>query len=98
MILLYLGGVRVTSAVATKLAIDKYGSDAVRPMYFQIDSAHPDNDRFKSQCEEWYGKEIEVHRSHKHNDQFEVIIKDKYVNGPGGARCTLVLKKEFVKG
>ena len=42
----------VTSAVATKLAIDKYGSDAVRPMYFQIDSAHPDNDRFKSQCEE----------------------------------------------
>ena len=83
----------VTSAVATKLAIDKYGSDAVRPMYFQIDSAHPDNDRFKSQCEEWYGKKIEVHRSHKHNDQFEVIIKDKYVNGPGGARCTLVLKK-----
>ena len=83
----------VTSAVATKLAIDKYGLDAVRPMYFQIDSAHPDNERFKKECEEWYGKEIEVYSSHKHNDQFEVIIKDKYVNGPGGARCTLVLKK-----
>jgi len=54
----------VTSAVATKLAIDKYGLDAVRPMYFQIDSAHPDNERFKKECEEWYGKEIEVYSSH----------------------------------
>ena len=84
----------VTSAVATKLAIDEYGIDNVEPIYFAIDSAHPDNDRFKIQCEEWYGKEIRVARApEKYKDQFDVILKDKYVNGPSGARCTLVLKK-----
>jgi hypothetical protein len=83
----------VTSAVATKLAIDEYGKDNVLPIYFEIDSAHPDNVRFKTECEEWYGRPIEVSRSPKHRDQFDVIINDRYVNGPGGARCTLVLKK-----
>ena len=82
-----------TSAVATKLAIDEYGIDNVEPIYFAIDSAHDANKRFKKQCEDWYGKEIRVDRAPKHIDQFDVILKDKYVNGPGGARCTLVLKK-----
>lgn len=83
----------VTSAVACKLAIDAYGKDNVRLIYFQIDSAHPDNKRFKEQCEEWYGKEIEVWRSEKYKDQFDVIRKTRYINGPAGARCTLELKK-----
>ena len=83
----------VTSAVATKLAIDKYGKDNVLPIYFHIDSAHHDNARFKEQCEEWYGLEIQVEQAKGYNNQFDVILRDKYVNGPGGARCTLVLKK-----
>lgn len=83
----------VTSAVATKLAIDKYGKDRVLPIYFKIDTSHSDNERFIRECEEWYGREIMQTQSHKHTNQFEVIEKDKYVNGPGGARCTLVLKK-----
>jgi len=84
----------VTSAVATKLAMDKYGKENVQPIYFHIDSAHDDNKRFIKECEEWYGKEITVTKAEKYNNQFEVILKDKYVNGPGGARCTLVLKKK----
>ena len=85
----------VTSAVATKLAMDEFGKENVEPIYFAIDSAHPDNDRFKEECEEWYGKEITVDRApEKYKDQCDVILKDKYVNGPGGARCTLVLKKK----
>mgnify|MGYP003640698805 FL=1 len=84
----------VTSAVATKLAIDKHGIDNVMPIYFAIDSVHPDNKRFISECEDWYNKKIVVERAPpKYKDQFDVIQKDKYVNGPGGARCTLVLKK-----
>jgi hypothetical protein len=47
----------VTSAVATKLAIQEFG-DEVKPIYFGIDSAHSDNARFKEQCEDWYGCEI----------------------------------------
>lgn len=83
----------VTSAVACKLAIDAYGKDNVRIIYFKIDSAHEDNERFIKECEEWYGKEIEIWRSEKYTDQFDVIRKTKYVNGPSGARCTLELKK-----
>ena len=84
----------VTSAVATKLAIDEHGTNNVMPIYFAIDSVHPDNERFFNQCQDWYGKEIVVERAPpKYKDQFDVIKKDKYVNGPGGARCTLILKK-----
>jgi hypothetical protein len=83
----------VTSAVACKLALDKYGSDNVKLFYMVIDSAHDDNDRFIKDCEDWYGVKIERRRSEKYVDQFDVIERTKYVNGPSGARCTLELKK-----
>lgn len=84
----------VTSAVACKLALETYGADNVDIIYFKINSAHPDNERFKRQCEEWYGKEIEVVSSTSYKDQFEVIEKTRYINGAQGARCTLELKKK----
>ena len=40
-----------TSAVATKIAIEEFGS-SIKPIYFAIDSAHDDNARFKKECEE----------------------------------------------
>ena len=83
----------VTSAVATKLAVNAYGKDNVRIIYFKIDTAHEDNDRFIRECEEWYGTPIEIWRSDKYKDQFDVIERTKYINGPAGARCTLELKK-----
>jgi len=85
----------VTSAVATKLALDAFGKDNVDIIYFKIDSAHPDNERFLRECEEWYGKEIIVRQSEKYKDQFDVIKKTRYINGPAGARCTLELKKKL---
>lgn len=82
-----------TSAVACKLAINKYGVDNVKLMYFKIKTAHPDNLRFIKDCEAWYGKEIEQYSSDKYEDQFDVIEKTRYVNGPNGARCTGELKR-----
>lgn len=84
----------VTSAVACKLAIMEHGADNVRLVYFKIDSAHPDNARFIADCERWYGKEIEFARSTKYKDQFDVISKRRYINGPNGAPCTGELKKK----
>jgi hypothetical protein len=84
----------VTSAVAGKLAIDKYGVDNVLFYYIEIDTAHADNERFISDCEKWYGTKINRIRSHKYRDQFEVIEKTGYVNGVDGARCSKELKKE----
>lgn len=79
-----------TSAVACKLAL----TDNCTIMYFDIGSAHPDNDRFIKDCEKWYGQEI-VRLSGKYKDQFDVIAKTKYVNGAKGARCTGELKRKL---
>jgi len=82
----------ITSAVACKLALEKY--DDVELFYIHIESAHKDNSRFIADCEKWYGKKINVIRNSKgYEDQFDVIRKTKYINGPTGARCTLELKK-----
>lgn len=82
----------LTSAVACRLAIEKYSN--VRLVYIHIGSHHKDVLRFKTDCEKWYGKEIEVYQSTKYDSQFDVIRDTKYVNGPNGARCTFELKKE----
>lgn len=81
----------ITSAVACKLALEKYD---VELYYIVIDSAHPDNERFIRDCEKWYGKNINRVQSEKYTDQFDVIKKRRYVNGAGGALCTYELKKK----
>lgn len=83
----------ITSAVACKLAVDQY--DNVEIFYINIASAHDDNKRFIEDCEKWIGKKINVVTNKKgYKDQFDVIRKTKYINGPHGARCTLELKKQ----
>ena len=84
----------VTSAVACKMALEKYGSDNCLIFYFDIKSSHPDNDRFINDCEKWYGTNI-IRYSGKYLDQFDVIKKTKYVNGAYGARCTVELKRKI---
>ncbi len=81
-----------TSAVATKIALEMY--DNVEIFYIHIGSAHPDNKRFMNECEQWYGHKIHtVTNSKGFRDQFDVIHKTRYVNGPYGARCSKELKK-----
>lgn len=82
----------ITSTVACKIAIEAYSD--VELFYIHINTHHPDNARYIMECEQWYGKKINVVQSQKYADQFEVIEKTRYVNGPMGARCTLELKKE----
>lgn len=82
----------ITSAVAGKISIEKNPNTEF--YYMVIDSAHQDNERFILDLEKWYGKKINRIRSIKYKDQFDVIEKTGYINGPTGARCTLELKKE----
>jgi hypothetical protein len=84
----------ITSAIACKLAVDKYGANNVKLIYIEIDSAHEDNERFISDCEKWIGVRIDRRRSAKYKDQFDVIKQIRYVNGAAGAACTKVLKKD----
>ena len=83
----------ITSAVACRLAFEMYTN--VRLVYIETGSHHPDTNRFKSDCEKWYGQSIEVWQSSKYSSHFDVIRKDRFINGPFGARCTRVLKKDI---
>jgi len=79
------------SAVTAYMAL-KEDKD-VMLVYCDTGSEHPDNIRFLKDVEKWLGKEVTILRSDKYADHFDVIEKTRYVNGPGGARCTVELKK-----
>lgn len=81
------------SAVATKLALDKYGKDNFIIASCVVENEHQDNERFLKACEAWYGLPILRLRSDKFKDCWEVWEKTKYLVGVKGARCTTEMKK-----
>ena len=83
------------SAVATKIALKKYKN--VRIIYQDTGSEHPDNKRFLKDCEQWFGQEIEITKSEKYNDIWDVFKKTKWLVGPSGARCTSELKRKVAE-
>ena len=85
----------VSSAVATKLMIDQID----RIIYTHIDDQHPDTMRFVRDCEQWFGKEVEVLQSPHKSVQGAIMAtraypSGVYVNGPRGASCTRYLKRQ----
>lgn len=60
--------------------------------YCDTQSEHPDNERFLTECEAWFGLPIVRLRSEKYRDVDHVIEKERYLNGVKGARCTKELK------
>jgi 3'-phosphoadenosine 5'-phosphosulfate sulfotransferase (PAPS reductase)/FAD synthetase len=85
------------SAVATKLAIKKYGVDNLVIGYQDTGSEHPDNMRFLKDCEKWFGLPIEIMRSDKYKDIWDVFSKRKYIVGIAGAPCTAELKRKVAE-
>jgi len=84
----------VTSAVATKMALRKYGATHdIVVARIQIDSEHPDNERFAADCERWLGVKMTVLRSDEYRDPWDVWTKRRYIAGIKGAPCTTYLKK-----
>jgi len=82
------------SAVAGKLAIEKYSSENVHLAYCDVlSSEHPDNTRFMRDVEEWLGKKVEIISSSKYTSIDDVFEKTRYMSGIAGARCTVELKK-----
>jgi len=80
----------VSSAVAIRKAIDMID----KIIYIDIADQHPDTLRFLADCQRWYGREIEVLRHPVYQSVADVIRHRRYINGPTGAACTRVLKKE----
>jgi hypothetical protein len=84
------------SAVATKIAISelKEGQELIIA-YTEVVEEHSDNKRFLTDCEQWFGRKIQVLRNEKYEGSiFNVFTKSKYIVGIAGAPCTKFLKKE----
>lgn len=86
------------SAVATKLALAKYG----RTYDFHIVNAflqeeHADNRRFAADCERWFGRAITVLRDEKYGASVVKVFKSKqFLKGPMGAPCSRELKRKVL--
>ena len=80
------------SAVATKLAIADHG-ERVTVATIDPGSEHPDNDRFREDCAEWFGVPIVTLKSDRYRDTWQVWEERRFLVGPAGALCTTELKK-----
>lgn len=85
------------SAVAAKLAVEKYGSRAEVLYCDTFAYEHPDNRRFFDDVQRWLGVEIKVLRSPDYTDIYDVFHKTRWLVGIKGARCTTELKKNVRK-
>lgn len=81
------------SAVAAKLAVEKYG-EACEVVYCDtMASEHPDNARFMADVARWLGREIRVIHSVKYASIEDVFTARRYLAGIAGAPCTVEMKK-----
>lgn len=80
----------VSSAIATKLAIDCID----KIIYTHIDDQHPDTMRFVKDCEAWFGKPVEVLQSPLRSVD-NACRMASYIRAGGGRgrACTLRLKR-----
>lgn len=84
------------SAVATHLAIVvNKGAVPLVVHNTYLKQEHPDNQRFKAECETWFGVEIETAEHIKYRgDIYAVYRKEKFIKNASGAVCTRVLKRD----
>ncbi len=80
------------SAVATKLAIKRFGVEHIAIAYCETGAEHPDNERFLAACEAWFGLPVQRIRSEAYADTWSVWEKRRYMAGIDGAPCTTELK------
>jgi hypothetical protein len=84
------------SAVAAKLAVEKYGKSGRELHVIKCDTTEDESDdnlRFRRDVEAWIQWPVELIRSEDYQTVDEVIEKTRYMSGPNGARCTTELKK-----
>ena len=81
------------SAVASKLAVEEYGTRCVVVYCDTMASEHPDNQRFFEDVQAWLGEKIIRVKSSRFTTVDEVFDKTGYMAGINGARCTGELKR-----
>jgi hypothetical protein len=81
------------SAVAAKLAVEKYKDNCTVVYCNTLASEHPDNARFFKDVACWLGRPISVISSEQYESVDDVFMQTRYMAGLNGARCTVEMKK-----
>lgn len=74
------------SAVATKL------TPGSLPVYCETGQEHEDSARFMTDCEHWFGRDVQRIKSDEYADTWDVWERTRWLAGIDGARCTTELK------
>ena len=85
------------SAVAAKLAIEKYGNQCEVLYCDTFAYEHSDNRRFFADVEQWLERDIKILKSEEYADIYDVFERTRWLVGVKGARCTTELKKNVRK-
>lgn len=85
----------VTSAVACKIAIDLYRPENCRVIMQDTGNEHEDTYRFRTDCEKWYKRRIEVISAigNKYDSIEQLWEKHLSLNVATGAVCSYMLKR-----
>lgn len=83
------------SAVATHISIKE--NDSVEIINAYLAEEHPDNRRFLSDCESWFGQAVTVFRDEEYGaSAYEVFRRVRYIKSQHGAPCSGRLKKKLL--
>lgn len=83
----------ITSAVACKLAIDKYGKENCIVIMQDTMNEHEDTYRFIKDCEKWYGLKIQMTMNEDYESIQDCWRKHKSLNVATGSICSYKLKR-----
>ena len=83
----------ITSSVACKLVIDKYGKENCTVIMLDTGNEHLDTYRFLNDCEKWYGLPILLLKSSDYSNIEETWYKHNSLNTATGAICSYMLKR-----
>ena len=85
----------VTSAVASKIAVDMFGKENCMSLFIDTKNEDEDTYRFKADCEDWFGVKIETLSAipKKYSNIQDVWIKFQGLNFANGAICSSELKR-----
>lgn len=86
----------VPSAVAAAVALKAIpAAERVVAYCASVEAVeHPDNARFLTECERWYGQPVQKLYSPDYRDTWDVFERTRWLVGVQGARCTTELKKK----
>jgi len=86
------------SAFATYLAASKYKNNFFEAVYCRVNEEHKDNLRFLNDFSSTFSIPVKIIGDTNHNFSiYKVFESRKFIKGPAGAPCTMILKKNVRK-